>query len=206
MYRIEYGHEYQPFVSIMITACDELSALIDCVDSLLSVTAYQNYEIIITDNMSQGSEMIAWLDSIAQLSEERIRVIRMAEKFTRSQVYNRSYLEARGDYLLFLNFDTFFDDPHWLNLMLNHAQRPEVGVVGPRLFNPNQLVQYAGFILGLRSVVSRPFIKNALDSNVNHNRFLVDQNYSALPDICLMNWEVLMSWYLGIFILTLIFV
>jgi hypothetical protein len=110
----------------------------------------------------------------------------MAEKATRAQVYNRSYLEAKGEYLLFLNFDTSFDDPYWLDMMLNHAQRPEVGVVGPRLFHPLQLIQYAGFILGLRSVVSRPFINKSLINDKNSNRFIVDQNYSALPDICFL--------------------
>lgn len=186
MYRIDYGHEDQPLVSILIAVSDELSALIRCIETLLTVTSYLYYEIIIIDNSSKEPATISWLESISKLGKEKIRVIRLADKSSRAKLYNQATKEARGEYLLMLSHETSFEDPNWLNAMLNHGLRPEVGVVGPLLFHPHHRMQYAGFVLGLRSVVSRPYIfKEKLDGP-NTFRFLVDQNYSAVPDTCFL--------------------
>ena len=53
-----------------------------------------------------------------------------------------------GEYLLFLNDDIEISQPDWLDALLEHAQRPEVGVVGPQLLYPGGKVQHAGMFLG----------------------------------------------------------
>lgn len=186
MYRIEYGHLEQPLVSILIAVCDDLSALIRCIETLLSVTSYPYYEIIIVDNLSEEPNTINWLESVSSLDEGKLRVIRMPKKSSRAQVFNKAVKEARGEYLLILSYETSFEDPNWLNFLLNHSQRPEVGIVGPLLFHPRQQFQYSGFVLGLRSIVSRPFVHKSILHDSNSYRFQVDQNYSALPDICFL--------------------
>ena len=186
MYRIDYGHEDQPLVSILIAVSDELPALIRCIETLLTVTSYFYYEIIIIDNGSKVPATISWLKSVSKLGNERVRVISFSDKCNRANLYNQATKEARGEYLLMLSHETSFEDPNWLNAMLNHGLRPEVGVVGPLLFHPHHWMQYSGFVLGLRSVVSRPYIfKGKLDGPYNF-RFLVDQNYSAVPDTCFL--------------------
>jgi O-antigen biosynthesis protein len=186
MYRIEYGHLNQPLVSILIAVCDDLAALMRCVETMLSVTSYPFYEIIIVDNLSKEINTINWLESVASLDEDKLRVIRMATKSSRAQVFNKAVREARGEYLLILSYETSFEDPYWLNSLMNHSQRPEVAVVGPLLFHPDQQFQYSGFVLGLRSVVSRPVVHKSILRDSNFCRFQVDQNYSALPDTCFL--------------------
>lgn len=186
MYRISYGQEWLPLVSILIVFCDELSALTRCVESLLSATDYPNYEIIIVDNKSQTPGTIAWLESVSQWGGERVRVVHMADKVGHSKAYNQAASSARGEYLLTLSHETIIENGDWLQWMLNHAQRPEVAVVGPRLLHPQGLLHYAGCVLGLRSVVSRPYVIKLLNSDINACRFQVDQNYSALPDVCFL--------------------
>lgn len=186
MYRIDYKQDLQPLVSILIVASDELLALTRCIESLLSTTVYPNYEIIIVDNKSQAPETIAWLESVSQWGGERIRVVRMTEKVSRAKAHNLLAIAARGEYLLTLSHKTIIKNGEWLQWMLNHAQRPEVAVVGPWLLHPQELLHYAGCVLGLRSVVSRPFVIKLLNSDINTCRFKVDQNYSALPDVCFL--------------------
>lgn len=48
---------------------------------------------------------------------------------------------ARGDYLLFLDNDMHVVQDEWLNRMIGIAQRPEVGIVGPRAFAETARVQ-----------------------------------------------------------------
>ena len=54
--------------------------------------------------------------------------------------------QARGDFYVFLNDDMEVVDPYWLHALLEHAQRPEVGVVGPMLLYPEGKVQHAGMV------------------------------------------------------------
>jgi GT2 family glycosyltransferase len=47
-----------------------------------------------------------------------------------------------------LNDDITVIDPDWLTAMVEHAQRPEVGIVGAKLIFPDDTIQHAGVVLG----------------------------------------------------------
>jgi len=51
--------------------------------------------------------------------------------------------------LLFLNNDTEVISPEWIEALLEHAQRPEVGAAGARLLYPEGHAQHEGIIIGL---------------------------------------------------------
>jgi GT2 family glycosyltransferase len=92
----------------------------------------------------------------------------------------------RGDYLVLLNNDTAILREDWLDAMLNHAQRPEVGAVGAKLLYPDGRVQHAGVVLGLRGPAEHPFIGESPDAPGYMYRLQVDQDYSAVTGACLM--------------------
>ena len=54
---------------------------------------------------------------------------------------------ANGEFLLFLNDDIEVREDGWLDALLEHAARPEVGAVGPLLLYPDGKVQHAGQFL-----------------------------------------------------------
>ncbi|WP_019559141.1 glycosyltransferase [Caldimonas manganoxidans] len=186
LYRIEYGHASQPLVSIIIPTRDQLALLRRCVESLLEKTRYQNYELLIVDNQSATEEARQWLEGVASFGEDRIRVLRYDHPFNFSAMNNLAVEHARGEYLVLLNNDTAIIDPHWLDALLNHAQRPEVGAVGAKLLYPDGTIQHAGVVLGLRGPAEHPFAGEALDSPGTMQRLRVDQNYSAVTAACLM--------------------
>jgi hypothetical protein len=74
----------------------------------------------------------------------------------------------------------------WLDELLNHAQRPEVGVVGAKLFNPDGCVLHAGLILGLQGAVGLPFYGQSLQSDGYMFRLQAVHDLSAVGGDCLM--------------------
>jgi hypothetical protein len=47
--------------------------------------------------------------------------------------------------------------PGWIEAMLEHAQREEVGAVGAQLLFPNDCLQHAGVVIGVAGVAAHPF-------------------------------------------------
>ena len=60
---------------------------------------------------------------------------------------NLAVKSCEAPILLFLNDDIEIVEPGWLDALLEHAQRPEVGVIGPKLLYPDGRVQHAGMFL-----------------------------------------------------------
>ncbi|MGE8499339.1 MAG: glycosyltransferase [Pseudomonas sp.] len=185
-YHVNYGHPGQPLVSIIIPSKDQLPLLQRCVESLLEKTAYANYEVLIVDNASVTPEAREWLAGIAAMGEDKIRVLRYPHPFNFSAINNMAAKEARGEYLVLLNNDTAIVREDWLDELLNHAQRPEVGVVGGKLLYPDGRIESAGLLLGLRGPAESPFVGESMDAAGYMQRLQVDQNYSAVSAACMM--------------------
>ncbi|MEK1938739.1 MAG: glycosyltransferase, partial [Pseudomonas sp.] len=184
--RVRYDYPEQPLVSILVPTKDQLPLLQRCVESLLEKTAYTNYELLIIDNASETAEAKTWLAGIEQLNSEQIRVVRYPGPFNFSAINNAAAAQAKGEYLVLLNNDTAILREDWLHELLNHARRPEVGIVGAKLLFPNGKIQHAGVVLGLSGPADHPFLGDAGDSAGYMHRLLVDQNYSAVTAACLI--------------------
>ena len=133
----------EPKVSLIIPTRDNVSLLKNCVESIERLTTYRNYEILIVDNDSVDPKTVEYLASA------RHRVVRFREEFNYSRINNFAVAQAEGEYVLLLNDDTEVISGGWLEAMLEHAQRPEVGAVGARLLYPDGRVQHAGVLVGV---------------------------------------------------------
>ncbi|AKA22241.1 glycosyl transferase family protein [Pseudomonas chlororaphis] len=184
--RVVYQHAGQPLVSILIPTRDCLPMLLRCVESIMEKTRYTNYELIIIDNDSETAEALDWFAGVERLNDAKVRILRYPQPFNYSAINNFAASQARGDYLVLLNNDTAVIDGDWLDALLHHAQRPEVGIVGAKLLFPDGAIQHAGVVLGLGGVAEHPFIRDPLQSNGYLHRLQVDQNYSAVTAACLM--------------------
>ncbi|MFJ2689761.1 glycosyltransferase [Pseudomonas sp. NPDC087336] len=184
--RIDYLHGERPLVSIVIVSQDRISAVQRCVESLLEKTTYSEYELLLVDNGSESVEARTWFDGMAQMGSERIRVLSLEQKGAAAQVRNFAVNHAHGDYVLILNPYAVITQGDWLAEMLNHAQRPEVGVVGAKLLNPDSRVVHAGLILGLRGPAGVPFFGESLQAGGHMFRLQVAHDFSAVGGDCLM--------------------
>lgn len=184
-YRVEYRHGVRPPVSLIIYSKDDLTSLQSSVNSILLRTRYTDYEVIIVDDRSESPKLLEWLDR-QQHGDGRVRVIKNDQGLSPSALQNEACRQARGQYLVFLSATSEVVNPNWIDLMLNHALRPEVGVVGPKLVDRKARVVEAGLILGFDGGVSAAFAGSDTAAPGYMHRLAVEQNYSAVSGACLM--------------------
>ena len=184
--RVRYLHPTQPLVSIIVPTRDQLPMLNGLIDSLIERTRYPHYELLIVDNDSHDPATCAYLDGIERLGSQKIRVLRYPHPFNYSAINNFAVAQARGDYLILLNNDTAVLHEDWIEALLHHAQRPEVGIVGAKLHYPDGTIQHGGVVLGLRGPADHPFLQAEMDAPGYMQRLQVDQNYTAVTAACLM--------------------
>jgi GT2 family glycosyltransferase len=185
-YHVQYGHLGQPMVSIIVPTKDQLPMLQRCIETVLEKTEYPHYEILIIDNNSETPEAIEWLANMEAVGGQKVRVLRYPFPFNFSAMNNRAASEARGDYLVLMNNDIAVLRADWLDKLLNHAQRPEVGIVGSKLLYPNATLQHAGVVLGLRGPANHPFSGESATSPGYMQRRWLDQDLSAVTAACLI--------------------
>ena len=186
IYRMRYAlPEPHPLVSIIIPSKDHIDELDACVRSIIEKSTYRSFEIVIVENNSEDAATFAYYERIAAQSDQ-VKVVRWDGAFNYSAIINYGVRHAAGSRLLLLNNDTEVISPDFIPEMLGYLERPEVGVVGAKLFFRDGLVQHAGIEVG-------PF-----DTIVHVNQDFVDEregyrgratrpgNFSAVTGACQM--------------------
>jgi len=185
-YELDYGHAQLGSVSILIVVQDRLPQIQRCMETLLEHTGYTNYEVLLLDHGNQAPEMREWLAGVEAMGADQLRVLRFGSALSRSALCNQAAQQARGDFFLWLGDGAGVMDKGWLQQLLNHGQRSEVGAVGGKLLSADGKVRHAGLLLGLRGPAGRAFEGASFDDPGYMQRLQVEQNYSALSGECLM--------------------
>lgn len=178
-----------PKVSIMIPTRNGELLVRRCIDSLRTKSTYPNYEILLIDNRSDDPAALAYF---AALQEQGVRVIHHDVPFNFSAINNHAAAAASGEILAFLNNDLELISSDWLEELVSHAVRPEVGCVGALLYYPDNTVQHAGAILGIAGpagkdgVAGHAFKTFPRGAEGQRNRLRLVQNYSAVTAACLV--------------------
>lgn len=175
----------EPLLSILIPFRDKPELLRTCISSVLNKTCYPNYEIVCIDNGSTEPETHALLGAVTR-HDARVRVIRHDAPFNFSAINNFAASQVQGEHLLFLNNDTEIISGEWLDAMLEHSQRPEVGVVGARLWYADDTIQHAGVIVGPGGVAGHGHLFQPGDDPGYFARIRLVQNLSAVTFACAM--------------------
>lgn len=182
-YRIVYGVEGYPLVSIIIPSKDHPEVLKQCIDSIREFTNYSNYEIIVVDNGSSPENKTV-IEQI--LRSTGSRYVFEPEEFNFSHMCNLGAQNARGEYLLFLNDDIEVFQPQWMERMLGHAQQKHTGAVGAKLYYPEStILQHTGVSnTGNGPVHSFMMLDDKVPYYFGWN--WVDNNCIAVTGACLM--------------------
>jgi len=188
-FRVRYHIENNPLVSIIIPTKDKTEYIERCISSIFEKTTYKNFEINIIDTGSTEKETLDYYKTLK--SNPKINILKWGEKFNYSSVNNYGVENSKGEYILLLNNDTEIITPDWIEGMLEHAQRQEIGAVGVKLYYPNDLIQHAGVVLGINGGLGtgiaghafKGFPKTIQGFPVQKD---VIRNYSAVTAACLM--------------------
>jgi GT2 family glycosyltransferase len=141
-YRMLGRPRSRELVSIVIPVGGNVILLRKCLSGIFDRTAYQDFELIIVRNAGTAPEAFPYLETIA--GDPRVKIVDSPGPFNFSRLCNRGAAAARGKFLLFLNDDIEVVERDWLDGLIRHAERPEVGAVGARLLYPDGKVQHAG--------------------------------------------------------------
>ena len=146
-WRVRYALPDPPGVTAVIPTGGKLDMLRPCLADLIERTDYPNLEILLVDNSKDDAvERL-----VAELSPQFPGLRRLANPltpFNYSALVNSAIPHVTTPLVLMLNDDITAIDPGWLRAMVEHAQRPEVGIVGAKLLYPDDTIQHAGVVLG----------------------------------------------------------
>lgn len=174
----------EPLVSLIIPTRDRLDVLRACVDSIMSMTDYPRFEILVVDNDSREAETLDYLASISD--GQKIHWLKVPGEFNFSLLNNRAAGCASGEVLGLINNDIVAIEPGWLREMVSHAVRPDVGAVGAKLLYRSGHIQHAGVVCGIGEVAAHPH-KFYHDGDSGYmGRLSCVQTFSAVTGACLV--------------------
>ena len=183
-YRVKYQVEGTPLVSIVIPNKDEISTLKKCLESVWEISTYKNIEILIVENNSEKQETFEYYKKID--GKRNVRVLYWKEAFNYSKINNFGISHAKGEYIICLNNDMEVIAPDWIEELLGHCQRAEVGIAGARLYYPDNTIQHAGVVIGMGGVAGSMFVGMDRRRTGYLHKAGIQQDLSAVTAACMM--------------------
>lgn len=169
-------------VSIIILNRNHGVWLKKLVNSIFSRTDYPAYSLIIVDNQSTESEVLAYYEELK--NESRVTIVHYDSEFNYSEAINIGVANANTDVVVLMNNDMQVTEPNWLRELAAWAINPEIGVVGGKLLHRNRSIQHAGIILGMNGFIGHLYLNapehyHGLAGSVDWYR-----NFYALTGAC----------------------
>jgi GT2 family glycosyltransferase len=122
--------------SVIVVTWNADAVLDRCLETLRTQEVEGGIETIVVDNASTDGTA-----AVLARHEDHVRVIRNDENVGFSLGNNQGAADASGEVLHFLNSDTELLQPDALQRLADELGRPGVGLVGPRLENPDATLQ-----------------------------------------------------------------
>ncbi len=176
-YRMKRELAKMPLISILIVSSDT-NAVEKCINSIEQATNFTNYEIIIIGTGNQEDA----------IDKNSVHTIQYSGSYNISAARNLAASHAKGEYLLFLDENVKIITNDWVNVLLEHAQRPEVGAVGTKLVNSSNQILHCGITLGLGKHKVGGYPLSGFPSNIPgyFGNITIVKNCSAVTAACMM--------------------
>ncbi len=190
IFRIRYHIKEKEKISIVIPSSDHVDDLRRVVDSIITRSSYDNYEIIIVENNSSDKKTFDYYQELEKIPV--VKVVRYEagkeEGFNFSALINYGVLCSSGKYLVLLNNDTSVITRDWMEELLMYAQREDVGAVGCKLYYEDYTIQHAGIVIGLGAhrTAGHTHYRLSKDNLGYMGRLWYAQDVSAVTGACMM--------------------
>lgn len=215
IYKIKFDVIGNPKVSILIPNKDNIKLLKKCINSILKITTYENYEICVIENNSEKKETFKYYKEIIknpkikilnynkntildingenQLVNSNIENDEKTEKqqnnlnkeFNYSALINFGVKNVDGEFVLQLNNDTSLLTKDWLEIFIGYAQNTEIGAVGARLYYEDKTIQHAGIIVGISGIAGNALVNLPYGKHAYFGREAATRNVLAVTGACL---------------------
>lgn len=156
----------RPMVSLVVNVGGHSDGPERTVGRVVERTEYQPVEVLPTG--AYASAPLSSADSAVPLNP--------------TAALNRAVRQGRGEVIVLLgSVEPLRGD--WLDEMVSHVQRAEIGAVGARVYRPDEKIEHAGVVLGIHGLAGYAFRR--LPNPRWIARASVLQNYSAVAGGCL---------------------
>jgi GT2 family glycosyltransferase len=184
VYKVTYLVNDDQTISIIIPNKDHAEDLDRCITSITTKSRYRKYEIIIVENESIDGSTHQLYNKLREHSA--VKIVDWKKPFNFSAMNNFAAKQASGNVLLFLNNDTAVITPDWIEHMLTHAARKDIGAVGAKLLYPDGKIQHSGVILGIQGTAGHSHKYFDRDAFGYFSMLKTVHNVSAVTGACLM--------------------
>jgi O-antigen biosynthesis protein len=139
-----------PLVSLIVPTAGKTVDLNDrpidlvrnCLNAIYERSQYKNLEVIVVDNGDLSSSQRTFIREYgAKLISSRASAFNVAKKL------NLGASIATGELFLLLNDDTEPLSSDWIERLVEHFEKPHVGVVGAKLLYADETTQHVGLVL-----------------------------------------------------------
>lgn len=185
-YRIRYQVTAPGKVSIIIPTKNQAEILDKALSSIIKLTDYPDYEIILLNNNSDEPAFFELVDRYTKQHGNIFKCYDAPFQFNFSKLMNLGREKATGKYLLLLNNDVEVIQRDWMTQMVSFAQRKGTGAVGVKLLFPDDTIQHAGVVLGLGGAAAHVFANVHKSERGYFNYIKSLNNYSSVTGACVM--------------------
>jgi GT2 family glycosyltransferase len=123
-----------------------------CVESILSLTAYPNVEVVLVDDGGFRPPMRQFLRDRAGT----FTIVETRDDLSDAAERNLAARAARGEILCFVDDNIEVMGTNWLEEVVGTLSHPGVGCVGVKLLYPDLTVAHAGLVIGIGGTVGYP--------------------------------------------------
>jgi O-antigen biosynthesis protein len=149
LYRMHYRLRATPPVTVVVPILRPADRVASLLAARLGRAHYPDVELILAGPHRRE------IEAIAAQATRAVRAIDV--EGTPGRVLNAGAAAAGGALLLFVApwIEPLDDD--WIAALVEHAQRPGIGIVGGKTFYPDGRLRHMGLIVGAHDLAGRPF-------------------------------------------------
>jgi glycosyltransferase involved in cell wall biosynthesis len=123
-----------------------------CIESILSLTAYPNLEVVVVDDGGFRPPTRQFLRDRA----DSLTMVEVRDDLSDAAERNLAARAARGEILCFVDDNVEVMSTNWLEEVVGTLSHPGVGCVGIKLLYPDFTIAHAGLVLGIGGTVGYP--------------------------------------------------
>jgi len=168
-----------PIVSIIIPYKDNIINLEKCIREILIKSTYRNVELIVVSNVEDTQNKLNRISGKA-------KIVYTNEGFNYGKFLNAGVDVAQGEHIIITHDDFEPINENWIECLLDHSQRSEVGAVGGKLLFPNNTIQHTNYFVKGPEIVIYPYKNQSSSYAGYYNRAINIQNVSSVSDACMM--------------------